>query len=120
MLKDLDFTVFTDKTMRLVGHEHTVLKQWSLFKGSLVAPYLTLLSLPILFFFFLLLLKYISTLFRHLAKERKRLPVLAVMSCRTNGRLVTIPEPRGRKSLETLKKVSYYPKSTVQLCKILD
>lgn len=52
MLKDLDFTVFTDKTMRLVGHEHTVLKQWSLFKGSLVAPYLTLLSLPILFFFF--------------------------------------------------------------------
>jgi len=46
---------------------------------------------------------------------------LAVMSCKTNGRLVTIPEPRGRKSLETLKKKKncYCPKSAVQLQKIL-
>jgi len=33
------------------------------------------------------------------------IPCLAVMSCKTNGRLVTIPDPRGKKSLSTANKV---------------
>ncbi len=34
---------------------------------------------------------------------RPTLPCLALMSCNTRGRLVTMPDPRGRKSLQTHK-----------------
>lgn len=36
------------------------------------------------------------------------LPVLLLISCKTRGRLVTIPDPRGKKSLQNIKQVLVY------------
>jgi len=35
-------------------------------------------------------------------KQPFSIPSLAVISCRTNGRRVTIPDPRGKKSLSKI------------------
>lgn len=104
VLSDSDFTVSPERKMRLAEPKHAVWKQRAS-KGSRQS-HCTFLHITSVFLemSFFLLVKYISTLSSNQSKGRERLPVLAVMSCRTNGRLVTIPEPRGRKSLETLQK----------------